>query len=77
MFKLLEEQLRKEFALTRPDLVAQMPMLPKRQLKFFVDHLEQNFIDERKQGLENFCRYLVDSPVLANHPAVLKFFLTA
>eukprot|EP00475_Leptophrys_vorax_P029563 TRINITY_DN4352_c0_g1_i2.p3 TRINITY_DN4352_c0_g1~~TRINITY_DN4352_c0_g1_i2.p3 ORF type:complete len:130 (-),score=40.30 TRINITY_DN4352_c0_g1_i2:549-938(-) len=73
-FKQLEEDLLRLFGKTAAG--QQIPRLPQRKLKLFVDHVDRVFIEERRQALETFCNELLALPQVANHDLVLQFFLS-
>jgi len=50
-----------------------LPNLPERQSKIMVDHMDPDFIDQRRVLLDNYLKKLVRVPDLQHCPAFLKF----
>jgi len=54
-------------------VIKELPALPERQSKIVVDHLDPDFIDQRRILLQNYLQKLVRIPDLQHCPAFLKF----
>ena len=53
--------------------VDDLPVLPKKHLKLIKDHTNKKFLEERRMGLEEFLRGIIDNHVLVNSPIFLEF----
>jgi hypothetical protein len=54
-------------------LAKNIPPPPGKQLKMTTDHLSQNFLDDRKEKLDNFMKKLSDFPGIMGVPGIQGF----
>jgi len=57
----------------KADVLASMPSSPQRKVKLFNDHMEQNFIEERRALLENYLQKMRQVPEVLRCAAFLTF----
>jgi len=50
-----------------------LPSVPSKQSKYFTDHLDPNFVEERRVLLEHYLRKLIAEPECNRQPALLDF----
>eukprot|EP00477_Mikrocytos_mackini_P000270 GAHX01000284.1.p2 GENE.GAHX01000284.1~~GAHX01000284.1.p2 ORF type:complete len:302 (-),score=47.33 GAHX01000284.1:1763-2632(-) len=50
-----------------------LPQLPEKKIKFITDHRDHKFLEERRMGLEEYLRAVIESSVLSTSSIFLKF----
>lgn len=68
----LDARVRSAFAGNH--LLANLPRMPARSIKWFVDHSAPDFVEARRQRLEEYIRRLVVVPKVMDLPDVQLFF---
>jgi len=59
--------------ISRKRLIDALPVAPSKQSKFLTDHLDKNFVEERRVLMEHYLRKLLKEPECMKNPAVLEF----
>jgi len=73
-FHEMDNSLREELP---PAVLKDLPQLPERQSKIFMDHLDPDFIDQRRVLLQNYMQKLLRVPDLQHCNSFLKFLNVA
>jgi hypothetical protein len=55
------------------EIAKDLPLLPERQSKLVVDHLDPDFIDQRRILLQNYLQKMLRVPDIQHCPAFLRF----
>lgn len=77
-FYLLHQMLKElvdELTAVKPQQKILLPPFPEKRLKLIVDHFDEEFIEQRRCLLENYCRKILKNPSL-NYAEVFLSFLT-
>jgi len=57
----------------QPEVIARMPAAPERRSKLIYDHLDANFVEQRRVVLENYLNKLLRDPVICRNKTFLTF----
>jgi len=63
----------RESLIDNPDGLASLPGPPQRKAKLFNDHMDENFVEQRRVLLENFLNRLLEHPLAIRNKAFLSF----
>jgi hypothetical protein len=69
----MDLKLRASLQSDTPELLPQLPPPPSRKLKFVHDHMDDDFIEERRVLLENYLSKLLRYPEVVNNSDFLEF----
>eukprot|EP00479_Gromia_sphaerica_P004012 TRINITY_DN14753_c0_g1_i1.p1 TRINITY_DN14753_c0_g1~~TRINITY_DN14753_c0_g1_i1.p1 ORF type:complete len:242 (+),score=21.79 TRINITY_DN14753_c0_g1_i1:140-865(+) len=72
-FHVMDEKVRLDLA-NRPDVLEAMPVRPSRKAKIWHDHMDDDFIEERRVLLENYLTKLLSIPEVAMNQHFSKLF---
>eukprot|EP01084_Bolivina_argentea_P049468 90969_1 len=56
------------------EILRKLPVSPPKKMKMFFDHMEDDFIEQRRVLMENYCQKLLRFPVVVAYPPFCVFF---
>merc|ERR1712154_28254 len=69
----MDVKLRASLQSEEPDVLPKLPPPPSRKFKFVHDHMDDDFIEERRVLLENYLSKLLREETVANNKDFLEF----
>ncbi len=69
----LDQKVRAHYQANFPDLVEKLPPFPPQRMRFFTDHTNLNFIEERKNLLDAYFDALVQIENMSTNPEIWKY----
>jgi len=69
----MDQKLRADLQQSHPDVFALLPLPPPRRMKLLYDHMDEDFIEERRVLMENYLQRLLRFPDAAGNKHFLDF----